>query len=219
MPVQRSSKAGCVPENAEVTLDANWRWVHNVTGYKNCYTTTKWDQSLCPDGETCAKNCALDGVDKEKFASTYGVTAVHGGLALQFKTGDNVGSRLYLMDTDSTYKVFKLKNQEFSFDVDVSTLQCGLNGAFYLVEMPANGSLSATNPAGAKYGTGYCDAQCPHDLKFINGEANVKDWDPVKAKGHYGSCCAEMDIWEANKMATACFPAWSRPRPLRNHVW
>ncbi|KAM7207445.1 Concanavalin A-like lectin/glucanase domain containing protein [Naviculisporaceae sp. PSN 640] len=29
------------------------------------------------------------------------------------------------------------------------------------------------NKAGAKYGgTGYCDAQCPHDLKFINGEAN-----------------------------------------------
>ena len=28
------------------------------------------------------------------------------------------------------------------------------------------------NEAGAKYGTGYCDAQCPHDIKFIDGEAN-----------------------------------------------
>ena len=30
--------------------------------------------------------------------------------------------------------------------------------------------------AGASYGTGYCDAQCPADLKFINGEANCMDW-------------------------------------------
>ncbi len=24
--------------------------------------------------------------------------------------------------------------------------------------------------AGAEYGTGYCDAQCPQDIKFINGQ-------------------------------------------------
>ena len=44
--------------------------------------------------------------------------------------------------------------------------------------MDEDGGLSkySGNKAGAKYGTGYCDAQCPHDLKFINGEANVLDW-------------------------------------------
>jgi len=26
------------------------------------------------------------------------------------------------------------------------------------------------NNAGAKFGTGYCDAQCPHDIKYINGK-------------------------------------------------
>lgn len=31
---------------------------------------------------------------------------------------------------------------------------------------------------GAAYGTGYCDAQCPHDIKFIDGEANSGDWIP-----------------------------------------
>jgi cellulose 1,4-beta-cellobiosidase len=31
------------------------------------------------------------------------------------------------------YKVFKLKNREFTFDVDVSQLPCGLNGALYFV--------------------------------------------------------------------------------------
>jgi cellulose 1,4-beta-cellobiosidase len=27
-----------------------------------------------------------------------------------------------------------------------------------------------TNKAGAAYGVGYCDSQCPRDLKFINGQ-------------------------------------------------
>ena len=64
------------------------------------------------------------------------------------------------------------------------------------------------NAAGAKYGTGYCDAQCPHDVKFINGEANTVDWapsetDPNSGGGKYGSCCAEMDLWEANSRSQA----------------
>lgn len=31
---------------------------------------------------------------------------------------------------------------------------------------------------GARYGTGYCDAQCPHDVKWIYGKANSRDWTP-----------------------------------------
>jgi cellulose 1,4-beta-cellobiosidase len=203
MPVQKCVGSACTAESGEVVLDANWRWTHSVDGYANCYTGSSWDATLCPDAATCTKNCALEGVSEAQYATTYGVTATSGGVALKFKTGNNVGSRLYLMEDESTYKLFKLKNKEFSFDVDVSTLPCGLNGALYLVEMPADGGVSTTNPAGAKYGTGYCDGQCPHDVKFIQGEANIKDWDSEKAKGHYGSCCAEMDLWEANKMATA----------------
>lgn len=30
-----------------------------------------------------------------------------------------------------------------------------------------------TNKAGAKYGVGYCDSQCPRDLKFINGQVSL----------------------------------------------
>merc|ERR1711862_267351 len=104
--------------------------------------------------------------------------------------------------------------REFSFEVDVSELQCGMNGAMYFCEMPGNGGKGiGNNNAGAKYGTGYCDAQCPHDIKFIDGEANVIDWRPNPNDlsnnmgiGKYGSCCAEMDIWEANSMATAYTP-------------
>lgn len=70
-----------------------------------------------------------------------------------------------------------------------------MNAAMYFVEMPYDGGKgTGDNTAGAKYGTGYCDARCPK-LKFINGEANM-DMD-------YGSCCAELDVFEANKMAGA----------------
>jgi len=79
---------------------------------------------------------------------------------------------------------------------------CGLNGALYFVSMDEDGGMSKypTNKAGAKYGTGYCDAQCPRDLKFINGEANSAEWTPSSndqnaGVGGYGSCCTEMDIW------------------------
>lgn len=55
--------------------------------------------------------------------------------------------------------MFKFKNQEFTFDVDMSNLPCGLDGAIYLVEMATDGSMYeyTGNKAGARYGTGYCD--------------------------------------------------------------
>merc|ERR1712160_46614 len=112
------------------------------------------------------------------------------------------------MKDDYAYHLFQLKNKEFTYTVDDSNLDCGLNGALYFVQMDADGGKSKYGNAGAQMGLGYCDAQCPHDLKFINGEANMEDWIPSEADknagtGKYGSCCTEIDIWEANKMATA----------------
>ena len=65
-----------------------------------------------------------------------------------------------MLNTNSTYQMFKLKNKEFTFTVDVSNMPCGLNGALYFVEMPEDGGMSEfpTDKAGAAYGTGYCDA-------------------------------------------------------------
>jgi cellulose 1,4-beta-cellobiosidase len=109
------------------------------------------------------------------------------------------------MQDDYNYQMFKLLNKEFTFDVDVSQLGCGLNGALYFVEMDQDGGKSKhpTNQIGAQYGSGYCDAQCPHDIKWINGMANMDGWnpspdDPNSGVGKYGTCCSEMDIWEAN---------------------
>nr|AAW27920.1 cellobiohydrolase precursor [Thermoascus aurantiacus var. levisporus] len=210
---QCSSGGSCTTQNGKVVIDANWRWVHTTSGYTNCYTGNTWDTSICPDDVTCAQNCALDGAD---YSGTYGVTTSGNALRLNFVTqssGKNIGSRLYLLQDDTTYQIFKLLGQEFTFDVDVSNLPCGLNGALYFVAMDADGGLSKYpgNKAGAKYGTGYCDSQCPRDLKFINGQANVEGWqpsanDPNAGVGNHGSCCAEMDVWEANSISTAVTP-------------
>jgi len=118
----------------------------------------------------------LEGAD---YTKTYGVSASGNALTLTFVTkgsdSTNIGSRLYLMESDTKYQMFSLLNKEFTFDVDLSGLGCGLNGAVYLVSMDADGGTGkySTNKAGAKYGTGYCDAQCPRDLKFINGEVRT----------------------------------------------
>merc|ERR1719419_389085 len=201
--------SGCQNAQKSMTMDANWRWTHNTGGYTNCYTGTTWNPSYCPDPVSCAKNCAIDGVDTNDMKNTYGVSSGNGQLRLNFVTqgqySKNVGSRMYMMQDDNNYELFMLKNREFTFTVDVSKLECGLNGALYFVQMDRDGGRSKYpgNRAGAKYGTGYCDAQCPHDIKFIDGEANIVGWNSSSATGKYGTCCPEMDIWEANDMASA----------------
>jgi cellulose 1,4-beta-cellobiosidase len=201
----------CQSEAGKVVIDANWRWLHKKGETTNCYTGNKWDASICPDAKTCSQNCVVEGADAE-YTSTYGVHGSGNKLQLDFVTqgpySKNIGSRTFLMQDDYAYKLFQLKNKEFTYTVDDSNLDCGLNGALYFVQMDADGGKSKYGNAGAEMGLGYCDAQCPHDLKFINNEANVEGWnpsdtDPNAGVGKYGSCCTEIDIWEANKMASA----------------
>lgn len=206
MPFRECSLASgkCERHGTKVTLDANWRWVHGVGGYTNCYDGKSWNTNFCPDPETCSKNCALEGVDAPSMAANYGVSTIEEGIELKYQAGHNVGSRLYLLDTEHTYQQFFLKNKEFSFDADMSSLPCGINAAVYFVEMEADGGVASTqgkNAAGAKFGTGYCDAQCPSDVKFVNGKANLDDQGSSTRL-----CCSEMDIWEANDVAAAFTP-------------
>jgi len=77
--------------------------------------------------------------------------------------------------------MFYLLNNELSFDIDLSTVGCGLNTALYFSAMPRDGGISL-GYKGPIYGTGYCDAQ-----------AAVPPFRPT---------CSEMDIWEANSLST-----------------
>merc|ERR1711937_858745 len=105
------------------------------------------------------KECAVGAWPKDQWEAPYGVNQTKSGINLGYVTQGpysiNVGTRLFIT-------------------VDMSKTECGLNGAIYFVEMDKNGDKGVgDNHAGAPFGTGYCDAQCPRDLKWIKGKANI----------------------------------------------
>ncbi|KAG7395037.1 hypothetical protein PHYBOEH_004364 [Phytophthora boehmeriae] len=195
---QVDTKAGvstCVTEKSSVVIDANWRRINAVGTTKACFEDNKWDTTTCSTPKECAEICSLEGAD---YAGNHSITTEGNELSMKLETPGGVGTRVYMLDASGTkYKQFQLLNQEFTFDVDMSTLPCGSNGALYFSKMDPDGGTARfpVNTAGAAYGTGYCDAQCQKDIRFINGEGNLNNT--------YGSCCTEMDIWESNSMATA----------------
>ena len=86
--------------------------------------------------------------------------------------------------------------------------------------MQKDGGVSeyTTNEAGAKYGTGYCDAQCPHDIKWIAGKANQEDWnpsptDPNAGHGKYGTLAPRLQP----SHRIACAPHSMQPYRPRRH--
>ncbi|KAK8023801.1 hypothetical protein PG993_011867 [Apiospora rasikravindrae] len=210
-----TTAGGCVTQGTSVVTDALSHPFHVVGDMsKSCNPNPRGsdeyliDRSICPDAETCGKVCEYEGVDYKSLGVTTEGSALTMRLFLPNQTGGytRVSPRLYLLaEDDVNYEPIRLLNQEMSFDVDMSTLGCGLNGALYLDEMDFSGSRSETNPAGAQYGTGYCDAQC-YNKTMINGAPNLNN---------SGACCHEMDIWEANNVATALTPhTCSKPGPF-----
>ncbi|RDW67636.1 hypothetical protein BP6252_09032 [Coleophoma cylindrospora] len=185
---------GCTALQTSLVLEADQRALRSVANPDVlCYDSTGWNTALCPDPTTCAKNCAPDGVDYSKILSTNGSS-----ITMKLKDGS---PRVYLLSEDENkYQMFYLKGQEFTYDVNVADLPCGTNGALYFINMDEDGGMTpnSTNKAGPAYGTGYCDAQCPTYIRWIDGQANINST--------RGSCCPEMDIWEANKIATAYTP-------------
>lgn len=165
---------GCTTRQTSLVTDALSRPFHALDDPSLSCNTSPLDAALCPDEATCAQNCVLEGID---YAGI-GVSTVDGALTLHQYLPDpgagqggykTVSPRVYLLaDDGENYEGLKLLNQELSFDVDLSSLGCGMNGALYLSEMDLSGSRTELNPAGAAYGTGYCDAQC-FRVGWING--------------------------------------------------
>jgi len=182
----------------ELVLDANWRWVHDIKDpSKNCFKSNKW---TCRDDD-CDENCIVEGVTLSDYKEKYGVDGGGGSggksssrpansITLQFVTGSNVGSRLYLIDKNTKRYWFpNLINKQLTLDIDVSNVPCSVNSAIYLVEM----NKGDTDLDGL--GIGYGDAQCPTDIKYLtDASANV---DKKKR------CENEIDIVEANNQAMA----------------
>ncbi|KAI5782102.1 endoglucanase EG-1 [Peziza echinospora] len=189
---------GCVEQRTAIVLDALAHPVHQIGNPS--VSCGSWgaaaNAALCPDAQTCAENCVLDPVSDY---SAYGISTDGGSLTLKQmrEDGSVVSPRVYLLAPSKTeYEMLQLTGGEIAFDVDISTLPCGMNGALYLSEMNKYGGESALNRAGAYHGSGYCDAQC-FVTPFINGVGNIEG---------KGSCCNEMDIWEGNARAQSIAP-------------
>ncbi|CAH7666951.1 exo-cellobiohydrolase [Phakopsora pachyrhizi] len=204
LPMKSCTKSGCETLRTSITADADMRPLKDASGSKDCLVNNLWDPTLCPDPETCAKNCVLGDVDYK----ANGVTVDGDSLTMELFPQNNVtGSRLYLLEGDE-YKIFKLLNKEISVDVDLSNLPCGTNAAFYFSEMDPRGGDPANKTSTAPAGVGYCDAQSPTHMRFIKGKANMKKSNDSKGNivGGFGYPCQELDIIEANSISHVFTP-------------
>ena len=161
---------GCIKQETALVMDSASHPISQVGNPSlGCGNWgEKPNATVCPDAETCAKNCVMEGIPDY---STYGVSTKGGDLLLDMYGKNGVSSpRVYLLaENEKKYEMLKLTGNELTFDVDVSKLPCGMNGALYLSEMEENGGESKLNPGGAAYGTGYCDAQC-YVTPWVNGQ-------------------------------------------------
>ncbi|KAJ6483437.1 cellobiohydrolaseI [Mycena sanguinolenta] len=206
--IQQCSAPGvCSLVQSSIVLDGNLRPINSIATSTSCFTCDKWNPVVCPDPVTCTANCALEGVD---YTNAYGITTSGNSIRMNLVTGCNVGSRVFLLASPTLYKTFNLLNAELTFTVDMSHIGCGVSGALNLLGMDPDGGQARFpgNKAGAKYGTGYCDASCGQDVKFVNGMANALGWtpspvDPLSGTGNLGSCCPTFDIWEGNMNAAS----------------
>lgn len=204
LPTYKCTKAGgCVQQNTSVVLDYQYRNVTTSTGVA-CYVKSKLNTQQCPDAATCFQNCFVAGMSAADYAAA-GISVSGDALTLKqwmpsTKTAgdlDPASPRVYILDADGqNYAMLNLLGHELSYDVDASALPCGENGAVYLSSMDAAGGRTATNPGGAAYGGGYCDAQCPVQA-WLNGAVNTAG---------KGFCCHELDIVEGNARASAFTP-------------
>lgn len=193
-----TTQGGCIKQQTSVVIDWNYREINQKGAYQSCTTGSGGvDTTLCPDEATCFQNCVVEGVNY----TSLGIDVSGAALTLHQYMSDYGGSsgaspRAYLLGPDQDYVLLSLLNREVSFDVDVSGLPCGENGALYLAQMDKTGGRSEYNPGGAGYGAGYCDAQCPVEA-WKNGSVNTDG---------SGYCCTELDIWESNRYANAFTP-------------
>jgi len=150
-----TTAGGCTPKNTAIVLESSMRSIHQKNSTTlGCVQGTTPDPAVCPDEETCAQNCIMESISDY---TQYGVTTSGDSMRLDMfgPSGDYISPRVYLLNEDEkNYEMLQLTGNEFTFDVDVSRLPCGMNGALYLSEMKADGGRSELNPGGASYGTG-----------------------------------------------------------------
>ncbi|KAK1978632.1 family 7 glycosyl hydrolase [Colletotrichum cereale] len=189
---------GCQKKTNYIVADSSQHQIKTSGGVSCANGDNPPNSTACTSPEDCASNCVIEGISDY---SAIGVTTRGTDIRMTIfnNSGAEIRPRVYLLEENKKrYEMISLTGSEFTFDVDMTKLPCGLNGALYLSEMPPDGgkNSSSLNKLGPAWGTGYCDAQC-FKTSFINGVGNFEG---------SGSCCNELDIWEANARATQIAP-------------
>lgn len=167
-----TTSGGCVPQTSALVLDASSHKIYqkNAPDYNCGDWGSAANATACPDEETCQKNCVLQGISDYTGNGVY-TNGSDLTLHMLGEDGTEYSPRIYLLnEAEDAYEMLHLTGQEFTFDVDMSKLPCGMNSALYFSEMEATGGQDGSDiaVAGAPYGTGYCDAQC-YTTPFQNG--------------------------------------------------
>lgn len=146
-----------------------WRWLHSE-GFRNCFDTGAWNDRGCIDN--CTEVCMLEGADYRSLGVSTANASVTQKLVTKIDFATNVASRLFLLESRNKYQTFRLLDNEFAFDVNLSKTGCGVNSALHFIDMDADGGVARfpTNKAGAEYGTGYCNSQCSRELRYVGGK-------------------------------------------------
>ncbi|KAI9603502.1 hypothetical protein KEM48_001459 [Puccinia striiformis f. sp. tritici PST-130] len=169
----------CSDKKMSITLDADIRPLQVLEGMESCISEEEraWNTTVCPNSQKCSEQCSLGGV---KYKSVHGISTHDHGLHLKLFTHVFIRRRCFRGP-------------------------CGVDAALYFTSMKADGGLSHENRAGAMYGTGYCDAQCPTSLRFIDGKANLEGTGQTGKQvfESMGACCPELDLWEGNGLLSA----------------
>jgi len=196
----------CQKVQGEVVLNDNFRWIHQANTYRNCYDGGRWNSWVCDSNTNCTETCVIEGYDVFGLNLGLGIKAIDDSITLKYRTAENfmvnIGSRVHLLESKEKYQMFTLLNNEFAFDVNLSTVGCGINAALHFVAMDEDGGKArfSGNKAGAEYGTGYCNSQCTRGQRFVGGKANMEGWkqsetDRENGEGSLGACCPEFAVW------------------------
>ena len=100
-------------------------------------------------GENVVRYVVSSDPTKAKISSNKTLTIQHNGnIQIAANSSNSYSPNMFAM--------YKLSGSKLSFDIDLSTISCSCNVAFYMVGMPAIGSNGEPTPGNS--GTYYCDA-------------------------------------------------------------
>jgi cellulase len=134
-----TTSGGCVAQKTSLVIDWGNHKLEQADGSACPVSNTS---AVCSDNASCNKNCVVQGID---YASAGVKTSGDAVTLNQYVANGNGGyntasPRVYLLDPNGQeYENVHLNGQELTFDVDLSTLPCGMNGALYLSEMAMSG--------------------------------------------------------------------------------